>query len=81
MFLWWLHCYLQRNRIVHEGADSTPMLSEFARIGLVELVVSVRELLRGMEEFTDIARTIHWAFRVDETGEGDSSFADPLPPT
>jgi hypothetical protein len=56
------------------------MSSELARIGLVDLVVNVRELLRGRDEFADIARTIHWGFRVDETGKGESSFPDLLPP-
>jgi hypothetical protein len=79
MFLWWLHSYLQRNRVVHEGADSNPMSSEFARIGLVEMVVNVRELLRQREEFADLAETIHWAYRVDETGAGLSSFPATLP--
>jgi hypothetical protein len=26
LFFWWAHCYLQRNRLVHEGADSIAML-------------------------------------------------------
>jgi hypothetical protein len=80
MFLWWLHCYLQLNSVVHEGANATPMSSEMARIGLVDLVVNVRDLLRARDEFADIARTIHWGFRVDETGEGETSLPDPLPP-
>jgi hypothetical protein len=74
--LWWLHCYLQRNRIVHEGADTNEVLADFARIGLVTLVVEVREALRRDDDLLDLARLIQWGFRVDETGGGESSYPD-----
>lgn len=63
-FLWWLNCYLQRNRIVHEGADTNEVLAEVARIGLVTLVVEVREALRRDDALLDLARLIQWGSRV-----------------
>jgi hypothetical protein len=80
-FFWWVHCYLQRNRIVHEGQDSMPPLSELARIGLVTLVVNVRERVRSDARFADIGPMIQWGYMVDETGSGESSYPDPLDAT
>lgn len=75
---WWLHCYLQRNRIVHEGANSAPHLSELARIGLVSMVVDSREALRADPDLQHLARSIRWAYLIDETGAGKDSWPDPL---
>lgn len=79
VFLWWLHCYQQRNPIVHDGLDSFPPLVEAARIGLVSMVVDVREALRADTDLEDLATRLQWAYRVDETGEGDSSWPDDDP--
>jgi hypothetical protein len=79
MFLWWLHCYKQRNGIVHEGARSLGMFSEAARIGMVTMVVNIREAIRADEQIADIASLIRWGYRVDETG-GEDSYPDPPPP-
>lgn len=76
VFLWWLHCYQQRNPIVHAGRDSIPPLAEMARIGLVTMVVDVREALRADTDLSDLATNIQWAYRVDETGEGKDSWPD-----
>jgi hypothetical protein len=80
LFLWWLHCYGQRNGIVHRGARSIGMLSEAARIGMVSMVVDVREAIRADEQLADIASLIRWGYRVDETGGGNASHPDPPPP-
>lgn len=80
LFFWWMHCYQQRNGIVHRGADSMAPFSEGARIGLVQLVVDVREAIRHDENLADLAAMILWGRRIDHTGgEGDSE-PDPLPP-
>jgi hypothetical protein len=79
VFQWWTHCYRQRNPIVHRGADSEAVLSEMARISLVQLVVDVREKLREDMRLSDIAVGIQWASRIDETGEERHSFPDPIP--
>jgi hypothetical protein len=76
VFIWWLHCYGQRNRIVHEGSDSIPPLAELARIGLVTMVVDIREALRADPDLADLAPHVQWAYRVDETGEGNDSWPD-----
>jgi hypothetical protein len=60
LFLWWLHCYRQRNGIVHKGARSVGMLSEAARIGMVSMVVDVREAIRADEQIADLASLIRW---------------------
>jgi hypothetical protein len=80
LFLWWLHCYRQRNGIVHKGARSIGMLSEAARIGMVSMVVDVREAIRADEQVADLASLIRWGYRVDETGAGNDSHPDPPPP-
>jgi len=80
LFLWWLHCYRQRNGIVHRGAGSIGMLSEAARIGMVTMVVEIREAMRADEQLADIASLIRWGYRVDETGDNGDSFPDPPPP-
>lgn len=80
MFLWWLHCYKQRNGIVHEGARSLGMFSEAARIGMVMMVVNIREAIRADEQIADIASLIRWGYRVDETGGGKDSYPDQPPP-
>lgn len=79
LFLWWLHCYRQRNGIVHRGARSIGMLSEAARIGMVSIVVDVREAIRADEQMADIASLIRWGYRVDETGAGRDSYPDQPP--
>lgn len=76
VFLWWLHCYQQRNPIVHDGLGSIPPLAEMARIGLVTMVVDVREALRADTGLNDLATNIQWAYRVDETGDGKDSWPD-----
>ena len=80
ILLWWLHCYQQRNRVVHEGAYAHGAMSELARMGLVMLVVDIREALRESLDLAPLAAEIYWAYRVDETGEGRSSFPDPIRP-
>jgi hypothetical protein len=80
LFYWWLHCYRQRNWIVHEGADSMAGLSEAARIGLVQMVVDIREAIRADTELADLASMILWGRRVDHTGGGGDSEPDPAPP-
>jgi hypothetical protein len=79
LFLWWLHCYEQRNGIVHQGARSIGMLSEVARLGMVSMVVDIREAIRADEQIADIASLIRWGRRVDETGGGNDSDPDPPP--
>jgi hypothetical protein len=81
VFLWWLHCYLQRNPIVHGGLNSVEQLAEFARIGLVTMVVDVREALRAATDLNDLATNVQWAHRVDETGSGEDSWPDSDPRT
>lgn len=76
VFFWWLHCYQQRNPIVHGGHDSIPPLAEMARIGLVSMVVDIREALRDDADLNDLATNIQWGYRVDETGEGNDSWPD-----
>lgn len=80
LFYWWLHCYSQRNEIVHKGADSLAALSEAARIGLVQMVVDIREAIRRSPDLADLASMIQWGKRVDHTGGGSDSEPDPLPP-
>ena len=80
LFYWWLHCYRQRNWIVHEGADSMAGLSEVARIGLVQMVVEIREAIRADAELADLASMILWGRRVDHTSSGGDSEPDPPPP-
>jgi hypothetical protein len=74
LFLWWSHCYLQRNRIVHEGADSIPMLSEAGRMGLVTLVVQVRDAVASTPDIADFAVKIQWGYLKDETGTSSDFF-------
>lgn len=81
LFFWWMHCYQQRNSIVHDGAGSMEMLSEAARVGLVQMVVDIRDAIRSDEEISDLAATIHWGTRIDETGAGTDSRPDPPPGT
>jgi hypothetical protein len=76
VFFWWLHCYQQRNSIVHGGRDSIPPLVETARISLVKMVVDVRESLRATSDLQDLAANIQWGFLVDETGTGNHSWPD-----
>lgn len=76
VFFWWLHCYQQRNPIVHGGRDSIPPLAETARISLVNMVVDVRESLRATSDLQDLAASIQWAHLVDETGTGHHSWPD-----
>jgi hypothetical protein len=76
--LWWIHCYERRHDVVHRGADVPTELAEFARIGLVTLVVEVREVLRADPALRDIAPLIQWGWRVDETGGGGNAFPDPV---
>lgn len=76
VFLWWLHCYQQRNPIVHAGLDTIPPLAEAARVGLISMVVDVRECLRADPDLEDLASRVQWAYRVDETGEGKDSWPD-----
>ena len=78
LFLWWLHCYQPRNKVVHEGVDIPDLVAEAARIGLVELVVNVREEIRKNPATADLVRLLQWAHRVDETGGGKHSLPDPL---
>ena len=80
LFYWWLHCYSQRNEIVHRGADSMEIYSEMARIGMVQMVVDIREAIRADPAIADIATKINWGRRVDETGGGSGSEPDPPPP-
>jgi hypothetical protein len=80
LFYWWLHCYSQLNEIVHRGADSMAALSEVARIGLVQMVVDIREAIRRDPGLADLAPMIQWGKRVDHTNEGGDSEPDPLPP-
>lgn len=77
-YLWWMHCYTRRNLIVHEGDDTNVVLAEMARIGLVSLVVDVRDALQQDPLVADLAPLIQWGFRVDETGAGRHSHPDPL---
>jgi hypothetical protein len=79
LFYWWMHCYTQRNQIVHEGADSMAALSEVARIGLVQMVVDIREAMRRDPHLVALASMIQWGKRVDHTGGGGDSEPDPLP--
>ena len=67
VFLWWMHCYKQRNPIVHGGADSDEVPSEMARIGLVQLVVDVREKLRGDPCLRDIAAEVQQHLRPGDS--------------
>jgi hypothetical protein len=76
VFLWWLHCYQQRNPIVHGGRESIPPLAETARIGLVKMVVDVRESLRATTDLEDLAANVQWAYLVDETSHGKDSWPD-----
>jgi hypothetical protein len=80
LLLWWMHCYQRRNGIVHRGADSIGPFSEFARMGLVQMVVDVREAMRMDDNLADLAPMIQWGRRIDETGKGESSEPDELPP-
>jgi hypothetical protein len=80
LFFWWLHCYQQRNGIVHRGADSMAPFSEAARIGLVQLVVDVREAIRRDQNLADLSVLILWGQRIDHTGGDGDSKPDPLPP-
>lgn len=79
LFYWWLHCYSQRNEIVHRGRDSMEVFSEMARIGTVQMVVDIREIVRADPALADIATRINWGRRVDETGGGSGSEPDPPP--
>jgi hypothetical protein len=79
VFFWWLHCYRQRNPIVHSGHDSMPPLAEMARIGLVTMVAEIRDCLRADPQLADLAPGIQWAHVTDETGEGRDSFPDGHP--
>lgn len=80
LFFWWMHCYRQRNGIVHRGADSMAPFSEGARIGLVQLVVDIREAVRNDGHLADLGALILWGRRIDHTGGGGDSDPDPLPP-
>jgi hypothetical protein len=80
LFFWWMHCYRQRNGIVHRGADSMAPLSEGARIGLVQLVVDIREAIRRDDDLADLGALILWGRRIDHTGGGGNSEPDALPP-
>lgn len=80
LFFWWMHCYQQRNGIVHRGADSMAPFSEAARIGLVQLVVDIREAIRQDDDLADLGALILWGRRIDETGQGASSEPDAPPP-
>jgi hypothetical protein len=79
VFLWWLHCYRQRNLIVHAGWDSNNVFSEMARIGLANMVVDFRVLCRATAELAHLAPRIQWADRIDETGNDESGLRDPFP--
>jgi hypothetical protein len=76
VFLWWVHCYLRRNPIVHAGRDTLQPLAEMARVATVSLVVDVREALRRDEALADLAASIQWGSMEDETAEGRNSFPD-----
>lgn len=80
LFFWWMHCYQQRNGIVHHGADSMAPFSEGARIGLVQLVVDIREAVRHDDDLVDLGAMILWGRRIDHTGSGGDSEPDPVPP-
>lgn len=80
LFYWWMHCYQQRNGIVHRGTDSMSPFSEFARIGLVQLVVDIREAIRRDNDLADLGALILWGRRIDETGQGGNSEPDAPPP-
>lgn len=80
LFFWWMHCYQQRNGIVHRGSDSMAPFSEGARIGLVQLVVDIREAVRRDDDLADIGAMILWGRRIDHTGGDGNSEPDPLPP-
>ncbi len=80
LFFWWMHCYRQRNGIVHRGADSMAPFSEAARIGLVQLVVDIREAVRGHDHLADLGALILWGRRIDHTGGDRNSEPDSLPP-
>jgi|GEM_PF-4226037 len=80
LFFWWMHCYQQRNGIVHRGADSMAPFSEGARIGLVQLVVDIREAIRRDDDLSDLGAMILWGRRIDQTGKGESSEPDAPPP-
>ncbi|HEY5942125.1 MAG TPA: hypothetical protein VIT89_04610 [Solirubrobacterales bacterium] len=80
LFFWWMHCYQQRNGIVHRGADSMALFSEGARIGLVQLVVDIREAVRRNGDLADLGALILWGRRIDHTGGDGNSEPDPLPP-
>jgi hypothetical protein len=79
LFYWWLHCYTQRNGIVHRGAGSIGMWSEAARLGMIQMVVDIREAIRADEQIAEVAGFIRWGTRVDNTGGGQTSGPDPLP--
>jgi hypothetical protein len=80
LFFWWMHCYQQRNGIVHRGADSMAPFSEGARIGLVQLIVDIREAVRRDDDLADLGAMILWGRRIDHTGGDGNSEPDPLPP-
>ena len=72
LFSWWLHCYRQRNGIVYKGAPGRSGCSrEAARIGMVSMVVDVREAIWADEQIADFALLIRWGYRVDETDAGN----------
>jgi hypothetical protein len=52
------------NPIVQGGRDSIPPRAETARIGLVKMVVDVRESLRATTGLEDLAANIQWAHLV-----------------
>jgi hypothetical protein len=72
MLFWWMHCYQHRNEIVHRGADSMAPLSEAARIGLVQMVVDIREAIRNDNALADLGAMILWGRRIDDTGRGEA---------
>jgi hypothetical protein len=79
LFFWWMHCYQQRNGIVHRGADSMAPFSEAARLGLVQLVVDIREAIRRDDDLADLGAMILWGRRIDHTGKGRDSDPDAPP--
>jgi hypothetical protein len=54
------------------------MLSEAARLGMVQTVVDIREAIRADSEIADLATMIGRGRRVDHTGGGKDSEPDPL---
>jgi hypothetical protein len=73
--LWWLHCYLRRNAIVHEGAGSNTVESDLARVALVVLASEIRTALLAEPLTSSFGEELLWGQVHGKTHEPPEAVA------